>query len=63
MSKPNYNIDLIKQIAVYDANYIRLLKLVPQLQAYLDKSFREYISDFKNCAIDSSPSLLGTERL
>ena len=39
MSKKNYSIDLIKQMAECDANYIRLLKLVPQLQAYRDKSF------------------------
>lgn len=43
MSKANHSIDLIKQMAEYDANYIRLLKLVPQLQAYLDKSFDEYL--------------------
>ena len=42
MSKSNYSIDLIKQMAECDANYIRLLKLVPQLQAYRDKSFIEY---------------------
>ena len=29
-------------MAECDANYIRLLKLVPQLQAYRDKSFIEY---------------------
>ena len=39
MKKRNYSIDLIKQMAECDANYIRLLKLVPQLQAYKDKSF------------------------
>ena len=43
MSKANYSIDLIKQMAEYDANYIRLLKLVPQLHAYRDKSFDEFI--------------------
>ncbi|NKB34777.1 MAG: DUF1249 domain-containing protein [Pseudomonadales bacterium] len=42
MSKTNYSIDLIKQMAECDANYIRLLKLVPQLQAYRTKSFDEY---------------------
>lgn len=41
MPKSNYNIDLIRQMAECDANYIRLLKLVPQLQAYRDKSFAE----------------------
>lgn len=42
MSKRSYSIDLIRQMAECDANYIRLLKLVPQLQAYRDKSFAEY---------------------
>jgi len=45
MSKASYSIDLIKQMAVCDANYIRLLKLVPQLAAYLDKSFHSYTED------------------
>ena len=55
MSKANYSIDLIKQMAEYDANYIRLLKLVPQLQAYRDKSFNEYAD--ANCE-DISRNLL-----
>lgn len=42
MAKTNYSIDLIKQMAECDANYIRLLKLVPQLLAYRNKSFSEY---------------------
>lgn len=42
MPKRNYSIDLIRQMAECDANYIRLLKLVPQLQAYRDKSFAEF---------------------
>lgn len=41
MSKSSYSVDLIKQMAECDANYIRLLKLVPHLQAYRDKSFVE----------------------
>lgn len=47
MSKRNYSIDLVKQMAEYDANFIRLLKLVPQLKAYRDKSFFDYVL-FKN---------------
>lgn len=43
MAKKSYTIDLIKQMAECDANYIRLLKLMPQLQAYLDRSFEDYI--------------------
>ena len=42
MSKNNYSIDLIKQMAECDANYIRLLKLVPQLRAYRDRSAMGY---------------------
>ena len=42
MSKSNYSIDLIKQMAECDANYIRLLKLVPQLRAYRDRSAMGY---------------------
>ena len=41
MPKSSYSVDLIKQMAECDANYIRLLKLVPHLQAYRDKSFAE----------------------
>ena len=42
MSKSKYSIDLIKQMAECDANYIRLLKLVPQLRAYRDRSAMGY---------------------
>ena len=42
MSKNNYSIDLIKQMAECDANYIRLLKLVPQLRSYRDRSAMVY---------------------
>ncbi|MDG2250309.1 MAG: DUF1249 domain-containing protein [Gammaproteobacteria bacterium] len=42
MLRTNYSIDLIKQMAECDANYIRLLKLVPQLLAYRTMSFDEY---------------------
>tara|TARA_B110000014_G_C19868123_1_gene449519 strand:+ start:123 stop:704 length:582 start_codon:yes stop_codon:yes gene_type:complete len=34
MPKANYSIDLIKQMAECDANYIRLLRLIPQLATY-----------------------------
>ena len=34
MPRSKYSIDLKKQMAVCDANYIRLLKLVPQLEMY-----------------------------
>lgn len=58
MSKNSYSIDLIKQMAECDANYIRLLKLVPQLRAYQDRSFSQYSaasaesSDGKTAATD-----------
>ncbi len=41
MGKSSYSVDLIKQMAECDANYIRLLKLVPELSAYRDRSFEE----------------------
>ena len=42
MAKTSYRIDLIKQMAECDANFIRLLKLLPYLQAYRDRSFLEH---------------------
>ena len=42
MAKTRYSIDLIKQMAECDANFIRLLKLLPYLQAYRDRSFLEH---------------------
>lgn len=46
MARSSYSIDLIKQMAECDANYIRLLKLLPQLQAYRNKSFVDYAQTF-----------------
>ena len=37
MPRSKYSIDLQKHMAVCDANYIRLLKLLPQLEKYRDK--------------------------
>ena len=55
MAKKCYTVDLIKQMAECDANYIRLLKLVPQLKAYLDRSFQALdLSEFNN---NSQPDL------
>lgn len=51
MARGNYSIDLIRQMAECDANYIRLLRLVPQLRAYRDKSFLEYA---RLCAADDA---------
>ena len=48
MSKNSYSVDLIKQMAVCDANYIRLLKLVPELGTYLDRSFSKHIDSVEN---------------
>ena len=44
MPKSVYSVDLIRQMAECDANYIRLLKLVPELSAYLDRSFSDIVS-------------------
>lgn len=44
MARKNYSIDLIRQMAECDANYIRLLKLLPVLQAYKDRSFSMHAS-------------------
>ena len=40
MPRSKYSIDLQKQMAVCDANYIRLLKLVPQLEMYRSQILR-----------------------
>lgn len=47
MKTDDYSIDLIKQMAECDANYIRLLKLVPSLRAYRNKSLvkRSFFDD------------------
>ena len=54
MTKSNYSIDLIKQMAVCDANYILLLKLLPQLQPYLDKSFKALVESTESSTIESA---------
>ena len=51
MARSSYSIDLIKQMAECDANYIRLLRLLPQLQASRDKSFVDYA---QTCAADNA---------
>ena len=44
MSRTSYSVDLIKQMAVCDANYIRLLKLAETHAQYqTDPSRRQYI--------------------
>jgi uncharacterized protein YqiB (DUF1249 family) len=40
MVKRSYSVDLIKQMAECDANYIRLLKLLPELRSYRSHSVR-----------------------
>lgn len=54
MAKKTYTIDLIKQMAECDANYIRLLKLIPQLQAYLDRSFLDHVPPNSDVNVISS---------
>ena len=39
MPKNRYSIDLIKQMAECDANYIRLLRLMPVLAAHRQRDF------------------------
>jgi len=48
MFKRKYSINLIEQMAECDANYIRLLKLVPQLRAYRGRSFldQSFLQEF-----------------
>jgi uncharacterized protein YqiB (DUF1249 family) len=41
MAKKSYSVDLIKQMAECDANYIRLLKLLPHLRSYRSHSVCE----------------------
>lgn len=60
MARRSYNIDLIKQMAECDANYIRLLKLVPQLRVYLDGSFEELAEYRAEMHPDPEKSLEGT---
>lgn len=47
MLKPRYSVDLIKQMAECDANYIRLLKLVPQLAVYRDMTISNSVKSGK----------------
>ena len=47
MLKPRYSVDLIKQMAECDANYIRLLKLVPQLAVYRDMTLSNSVKSDK----------------
>jgi len=67
MARGNYSIDLIKQMAECDANYIRLLKLVPQLKAYKDKSFLDYAMFCNNQAeeteMDTTAPIAEPEKL
>lgn len=56
MAKKCYTVDLIKQMAECDANYIRLLKLVPPLNVYLDRSLKAlYLGDFSKNALLNEP--------
>ena len=56
MLKPRYSVDLIKQMAECDANYIRLLKLVPQLAVYRDMTLSNSVESDKEST--SSPRCL-----
>lgn len=39
MGKHSYSVDLVRQMAERDANYIRLLKLVPLLQMHRERNY------------------------
>ena len=39
MGRKNYSVDLIKQMAECDANYIRLLKLMPALKVHRERAY------------------------
>ncbi len=42
MPKKKYSIDLVKQMAECDANYIRLLRLMPVLAAHRQRDYAEF---------------------
>lgn len=50
MLKSKYSVDLIKQMAECDANYIRLLKLIPQLAIYRDMTLSSPVKSGKESA-------------
>jgi uncharacterized protein YqiB (DUF1249 family) len=55
MLKSKYSVDLIKQMAECDANYIRLLKLVPQLAIYRDITLSRPVKSDKESASATRP--------
>lgn len=61
MAKNGYSIDLIKQMAECDANYIRLLKLVPQLRAYRDGDFDSLLQDYPDSFPASDGDLVDSD--
>ena len=61
MKNHEYSIDLIKQMAECDANYIRLLKLIPELRDYRNKSLVRN-SFFSNKLINSNESELPVQQ-
>ncbi len=60
MKTSQYRIDLVRQMADCDANFIRLLKLMPELESFRERHFQlvndlpeQYVRDF---ALSSSQS-------
>lgn len=55
MKAPRYRIDLVRQMADCDANFIRLLKLMPELESFRDACLRSrqeaICSDSKEAAL------------
>ena len=71
MLRSKYSIDLQKHMAVCDANYIRLLKLLPQLETYRDRILEnssrrdgrfDSIDNSTKSSDDSQKSLRGLKR-
>lgn len=55
MKAPQYRIDLARQMADCDANFIRLLKLMPELESFRDACLQA--EDANACAVNEQPTL------
>lgn len=56
MKAPQYRIDLVRQMADCDANFIRLLKLMPELESFRDACLRA--EQESTCGANEEPALL-----
>ena len=55
MPKNAYSIDLIKQMAECDANYIRLLRLLPVLAAHRQRDYSQVPSSLAQRQANAAP--------